>query len=147
MALGQRRYEWVYVYGFVRPGAGEVQWLILPWVDTEIFSIALKHFAQEIGAGPNKHVVLVLDRAGWHASKDLVIPEGIHLVFLPAYSPELQPAEHLWPLVHEGVANQRIETLEELEDLLFARCRALASDHDLIRANTLFHWWPVDYAA
>ena len=124
-----------------------MQWLILPEVDTEIFSLALKHFAEAVGAGPRRHIVLVLDRAGWHASHQLAVPEGIHLVFLPAYSPELQPAEHLWPLVHEGIANQRVETLDDLEDLLTERCRALAADAELIRSNTLFHWWPLDYAS
>ena len=74
------------------------------------------------------------------------MPDGIHPVFLPAYSPELQPAEHLWPLVHEALANQRIETLNDLEDLLSGRCRALAADAELIRSNILFHWWPIDYA-
>lgn len=123
-----------------------MQWLILPEVDTAIFSLALKHFAEAVGAGPKKRILLVLDRAGWHASNDLVVPDGIHLVFLPAYSPELQPAEHLWPLVHEAVANRRVETLDELEDLLVERCRALAADAELIRSSTLFHWWPIDYA-
>ena len=33
--------------------------------------------------GKDKHVLLVLDRAGWHVAKDLVIPEGIHLVTKP----------------------------------------------------------------
>ncbi len=74
------------------------------------------------------------------------MPDGIHLVFLPAYPPELQPAERLWPLVHEAMANRRIETLEELEDLLTERCRVLAADAEVIRSNTLFHWWPIDYA-
>ena len=117
LALGQGRYQWLYLYGFVRPGGGGVQWLLLPEVDTEVFSLALKHFADAVGAGPRKRIVLVLDRAGWHASNDLVVPDGIHLVFLPAYSPELQPAEHLWPVVHEAVANRRVEKLEEPEDL------------------------------
>ncbi|HVP68508.1 MAG TPA: IS630 family transposase [Anaeromyxobacteraceae bacterium] len=146
LALGQRRYQWLYLYGFVRPGSGEVQWLILPEVDTDIFSLALKHFAEAVGAGPYKRIVLVLDGAGWHASKHLVVPEGIHLVFLPAYSPELQPAEHLWPLVRESMANRRIETLEELEDLIAERCRALAANKETIRSSTFFHWWPIDYA-
>ena len=123
-----------------------MQWLILPEVDTAIFSLAWKHFAEAVGAGPPKRILLVLDRAGWHASNDLVVPDGIHLVFLPAYSPELQPAEHLWPLVHEAVANRRVETLDELKDLLVERCRALTADAELIRSNTLFHWWPIDYA-
>jgi putative transposase len=38
--------------------------------------------------------VLVLDWAGWHASARLRVPEHVHLLFLPPYSPELQPAEH-----------------------------------------------------
>ena len=54
LALGQRRYQWLYLYGFVRPGGGEVQWIILPDVDTEIFSLALKHFAGAVGAGPQQ---------------------------------------------------------------------------------------------
>ncbi len=111
-----------------------------------MFSLALKHFAEAVGAGPRKRIVLVLDRAGWHASKTLAVPDGIHLVFLPAYSPELQPAEHLWPLVHEAMANRRTETLEDLETLLTERCRTLAADAEVIRRNTLFHWWPIDYA-
>ena len=37
-----------------------------------------------------KHIILVLDRAGWHSSQELVVPDGIHFVFLPPYSPELQ---------------------------------------------------------
>src|SRR6266446_7750619 len=44
---------------------------------------------------------LVLDQAGWHSSKELVVPEGIHLLFLPPHSPELQPCERLCPLSNE----------------------------------------------
>ena len=49
-------------------------------------------------------MLLVLDGARWHTSKSLKIPEGIHLEFLPPYSPELQPAERLWPLTNEPIA-------------------------------------------
>src|SRR6516162_2302205 len=66
----------------------------------------LSTFAEEVGAGPNKHILLVLDRAGWHRSARLKLPEGIHLVFLPPYSPEVQPAERLWPLSNEPLANR-----------------------------------------
>jgi len=69
-------------------------------VNIEVFSLALAHFAQAVKAGPDRHVVLVLDRAGWHKSGEVLMPEGIHLLFLPPYSPELQPCEHLWPLTN-----------------------------------------------
>jgi transposase len=38
---------------------------------------------------------LVVDRARWHTSEKVVVPEGIFLEYLPPYSPELQPAERL----------------------------------------------------
>jgi hypothetical protein len=62
-------------------------------VHVQIFSQALALFAQEMGVGPEKRIVLLLDRTGWHTSAKLIVPEGIHLVFLPLYSPELQPAD------------------------------------------------------
>ena len=85
---------------------------------------------------------LVLDRAGWHTGKEVEIPEGIHLEFLPARSPELQPAERLWPLANEAVANRLFEDLDELEEALVERCISLLEQSDLIRSLTLYHWWP-----
>jgi hypothetical protein len=55
-----QRYEWTYLYSFVRPKSGEVHWLILPTVNAEVFSLALEHFAREVGAGTRKRILLVL---------------------------------------------------------------------------------------
>lgn len=137
-----QRYEWTYLYAFARPKTGEVNWLILPTVNTEAFSIALEHFAREVGASKRRRILLVLDRAGWHTAKKLRVPEGIHLEFLPAHSPELQPAERLWPLSNEGVANSYFETIEELEQVLTERCISLADQPEIIRSYTNYHWWP-----
>lgn len=142
-AKGRRRYEWVYVYGFVRPKTGEVFWLVMPSVNTAAFSLSLSRFAEWAGVGPGKkRVVLVLDRAGWHVAKDLAVPEGLHLEFLPARSPELQPAERLWPLVNERLANRLFEDLDELEEALVERCLALSERPDLLRGLTRYRWWP-----
>ena len=46
-----QRYEWTYLYAFARPKSAEVHWLILPTVNAEVFSMALEHFAREVGAG------------------------------------------------------------------------------------------------
>ena len=73
------RYEWLYVYGFVRPATGESFWLVLPTVNKELFSVALREFAEWVGAGEDKRVLLAIDQAGWHTSKDVALPEGIHL--------------------------------------------------------------------
>ena len=99
-------------------------------------------FAREVGAGPRKQIVLVLDRAGWHRSVKVRVPEHVHLLFLPAYSPELQPAEHLWPLTNTVLANRHLASIDDWEDAQAERCVALQTRPDLIRSTTLFHWWP-----
>jgi len=64
-----------------------------------------------------------------------------HLLFLPPYSPELQPAEHLWPLTHTVLVNRHFATIEALEDVQATRCVALQARPDLVCSTTLFHWW------
>jgi hypothetical protein len=138
----RRRYEWLYVDGFVRPATGETWWCLLPTVSAEAFALALAEFARDHGVGPARRAVLVLDRAGWHAAGALAVPAGIDLAFLPPSSPELQPAERLWPLVDEPVANRAVADLAELTDLLAERCRALRGQRRQIKAHTRYHWWP-----
>ena len=87
-------------------------------------------------------MLLVLDRAGWHTGKQVRVPEGIELEFLPAKSPELQPAERLWPLINERVANRHFEEIEELEEALVERCLALLGEEELIRSTANCHWRP-----
>lgn len=138
----QHRYKWMYLYGFVCPSSGQTFWLLLPTVSIATYTLALAEFARALGAGPDKQVVVVLDQAGWHISEQVVIPQGLHLVFLPPYSPELQPAEHLWQLTDEAIANRHLEDLAELMDLQAERCRKLQELPELIRNRTHFHWWP-----
>src|SRR5215213_3316489 len=138
----KRGYKWTYLYGFVRPESGEVYWLILPSVNMELFSLALGEFAKEVGAGEDKHVLLVVDKAGWHTGREVRLPEGIHLEFLPAGSPELQPAERLWPLSNEALANGLFEEIEQIERELLERCVELLDQAELIEGLTNYHWWP-----
>lgn len=142
VAVVQPRYEWLYTYGFVEPTTGKLVWLLLPTVNIPTFSLALAEFARETQAGAGKQIVLILDGAGWHTSRHLTVPEGIHIIVQPAKSPELQPAEHLWPLTNEALANKHFEDLSALEEALAQRCRTLLDQPDVIRATTLFHWWP-----
>jgi hypothetical protein len=138
----QRQYQWLYVYGFVRPSTGQSWWCLLPTVTTAAFALAVATFAGDEQIDDAHRAVLVVDQAGWHTSPKLVLPEGIDLVFLPAASPELQPAERLWGLVDEPVANQAFPDVHALETVLVARCRTLEADPQRLKAHTLYHWWP-----
>jgi transposase len=82
---------------------------------------------------------LVEDHAGWHRSKKAIIPSGIEIEFLPAYSPELQPAERLWQLVDEPLVNQYFETINEIENVLVERCCVVSEMKDEVRKLTNYH--------
>jgi hypothetical protein len=138
----KRGYKWTYLYGFVRPESGELFWMILPTVNTELFSMALGEFAEGVGAGKDKRILLVVDKAGWHIGGEVEVPDGIHLEFLPSGSPELMPAERLWPLTNEALANRVFEEIEEVEEALMQRCIELLDQTAAIRSLTYYHWWP-----
>lgn len=141
-ALGHHRYEWLYVTAFVAPATGESHWYVGNGVSKPLFEGLLALFAREAGAGERRTVILLLDGAGWHTEPGLRVPDGLRLVYLPPYTPELQPAEHLWRLVDEPIVNQNFDQLVEIQDRIEKRCRDLEAHPDIVRANTLFRWWP-----
>jgi transposase len=142
LAPVQHRYEWRYLVGFVHPASGRTVFHLATSVSVPLFEAELAAFANAVEASPRKQIVLVLDRAGWHSTQRLRVPDHLYLLFLPPYPPELQPAEHLWPLTNTVLLNQHFASIEELEDAQAARCVALQSRPDLIRPATCFSWWP-----
>jgi hypothetical protein len=70
------------------------------------------------------------------------MPERVTVLPLPAYTPELNPAEPLWPLVKEGVANDCFKDLKALEKRVCQRSRRVYEDRDLISSRLNYHWWP-----
>lgn len=142
VAVVHPRYQWLYVYAFVHPASGQTFWLLLPTVSVAHFSRALAEFAAAVGVGPDLQVVLVLDQAGWHRSRQVEIPAGLTLAFLPPYSPELQPAERLWALSDQPLGNRSFRDLDALEAVQAERCRTLHAHPEWVQGPTHFHWWP-----
>ena len=142
IARGHHRFEWLYVTAFVSPATGESFWYLGTGIDKELFADTLALFAREAGAGRDRIILLVLDGAGWHTAPGLPVPDGIRLVYLPPYTPELQPAETLWVHVDEPIVNTHFATLADLDAVVADQCVKLGNDPDLIRGQTGFHWWP-----
>ena len=142
IAHGHHRFDWLYVTAFVSPASGETFWYVHDGVSKPFFAALLETFAREAKAGVDRTIVLVIDNAGWHGEAGLSVPDGVRLVFLPPYTPELQPAETLWALVDEPIVNKHIGTIEELDAIIGERCAALASERDIIKSRAGFHWWP-----
>ncbi|MCA1600546.1 MAG: transposase [Acidobacteria bacterium] len=112
---------------------------MLPRLSAEMAQMFLDEFARA-PAAPGKQIVLVWDGAPAHRANDLRVPERVTIVPLPAYTPELNPAERLWPLVKEGVANRAHDTLAALEQEVCGRCQRITAAQ--VTALTNYHWWP-----
>ena len=85
----------------------------MPNVNTDCFNIYLQKLSEFY---KNTKINLVLDGAGWHKSKTLKIPENINLIFLPPYSPELNPVEKFWQYVkRHTIKNKFFDSLKLLE--------------------------------
>jgi DDE superfamily endonuclease len=142
VATVHQRFAWRYLVRFVHPASGRTFFHLATTVSIPVFEIELAEFARQAGASPTKQIVLILNRAGWHTSVRLRVPAHVYLLFLPAYSLELQPAEQLWPLTYSCLVNRHFASLEELEDAEWARCVALQQQPERIRSTTRFSWWP-----
>jgi hypothetical protein len=81
-----------YIFGAICPKEGKGAGLVLPLCNTEAMNLHLIEIAKEVA--PGKHAVLLLDQAGWHMSKKLVVPANITLIPLPPKCPELNPVEN-----------------------------------------------------
>jgi hypothetical protein len=130
--------EFVYVYGAVSPLQGELDWMLC----REMTTVRMSEFlAQVSGAHPNDLIVMVIDGASSHKSKDLVIPENIRLLRLPSYSPELNPQEHVWDELREKEFPNRVfDHMDAVICQLEQGLPRLASDHQGLRSLTAWPW-------
>ncbi len=139
-SCGRTKYQWLYVYGFVHPASGRNLELLLPAADAAWMSLALAEFARWADPHGDTVLVLLLDNSGWHVAGDLVVPPDEVLHRLPPNTPELQPAEPLWPLVREVVANQTFADLDAMERPLVERCRWLIDHPGGVHGAVGFGW-------
>jgi transposase len=101
-----------------------------------MMTLFLRHLADTFR---DYFIVLLVDRAGWHRAKALVVPENIRLLAQPAYSPEVNPAEHLWEeLRKKTLPNLAFRTLDGLVNKLCAGIKDLAADPERVRSMTDF---------
>lgn len=122
-AVQQTRYEWVYLYAAVDPITGTSSGLLARHVNIITMEVFLQILSEEVDE--NDHVVLVMDQAGWHTSGRLTVPDNITLLFLPPYSPELNPIERLWAYMKSHYLSNRI--YDDYDHLLDAGTAAYQS--------------------
>jgi hypothetical protein len=130
--------EFTYVYGGVSPLQGQLDWSLSAKMNTPQMNAFLAQVSQ---AHPEEFIVIVLDGASSHKSKDLTIPENIRLIALPGYSPELNPQEHIWDEVREkAFPNLVLDQMAAVVERLKKEMSALASDAKRVQSITAWPW-------
>ncbi len=130
--------EFVYAYAAVSPGDGCLDYWTTPKMNTEYMS---QFLAQVRTAHPEEFIIMILDGASSHKSKDLKIPEHMVLIKLPPYSPELNPTELVWNELREKeFVNRVFDSLDAVVSQLESGLTTLAAYRTTMKKLTCWPW-------
>src|SRR5699024_8943293 len=101
--------------GAFSPLDGDMFCLELPNCNSDLFQVYMNQMSLH---RPFEFKIIVLDNGAFHKAKSLQIPENIALIFLPPYSPELNPAEQMWQKYKRSFTNRLFESLEEVSGFI-----------------------------
>lgn len=114
--------EFRYAYGAVEPYTGDSFFLVLPYANTECMDVFLSELSKEF---PDELIFLGVDRASWHTTNKLTMPENIVFFFLPPSTPEMNPIEQIWKEIRtRGFKNEAFASLNKVIDRL---CETIVS--------------------
>ena len=138
-----QRYDNAYLFGAICPARGVGAALALPYADADMMQLHLDEILRNVADGA--HAVLLLDRAGWHTTGKLDVPDNITPIFLPdvpdnitpiflpSRAPELNPVENIWQyLRHNWLSNTAFENYGAIIDAACAAWRKLIAQPETI---------------
>ena len=128
--------EYRYVYGAVEPLTGESCFVVMPYCNTESMNVFLEELSNTF---QKDKIILACDGAAWHKSGSLRIPENIELIFIPPYTPEMNPIEQIWKEIRKrGFKNEVFQSLQKVVDRL---CDTICSlSNETIKSITGRDW-------
>ena len=131
--------QYTYVYTAVCPETGENYSLILPYANTESMNIFLDEISDEF---KKYRIILTMDNAAWHDGKDLKKYDNIVPLFLPPYSPELNPVEYIWHYVkdHYKFKNRTFKSMDEVINQLGFAFGELNKNTEVVKSFSLYNW-------
>ena len=128
-----------YIFGAVCPEEDKGAAVIMPYANTHAMQVHLEEISRHVSE--SKHAVVVLDKAGWHTSKNLKTPSNISLLSLPPYSPELNPQEQVGrQLKHNDLANRTFKNYAEIIKACSAAWKRITSSPGTIRSIGSRKW-------
>jgi hypothetical protein len=134
-----QRYDSAYLFGAICPARGTGAALALPYADTEAMQLHLNEISRTVARGAQ--AVLLLDRAGWHTTGQLTVPQNLTLIFLPSRAPELNPVETIWQYLRSNwLSNRVFESYEAIIDAACEAWRNLLTQPETITSIGLREW-------
>lgn len=128
--------EYFYVFSFVCPELGLILSLILPYCNMKMMELFLTYLSDELC---EYFIIIQVDRATWHTSLKLKIPENIRLIPQPRGSPELNPVEHIWEYIRENdLCNRSFNSIKKVEEVISNSLFNLTNEKELIKSMTNF---------
>jgi hypothetical protein len=127
-----------YIYGYVAvcPALGKLSALVLPWANSKMMQLFLEQVSIDF---EEYFVIILMDKAGWHISRGIELPENIRIILQPAHSPELNPVEHAWDDIREKYFVNRIfNSLDAVENALCEGINSLANHPQYLKSLTHF---------
>lgn len=109
------RFDNLYLFGAFSPITGESLLLEMPHCNSAAFQVFLDKLSLQ---NPSEFKILILDNGAFHHARSLQIPSNIALIFLPPYSPELNPAEKMWRHFKDRVSMIAYNSLQTLQQQL-----------------------------
>jgi transposase len=134
-----QRYENAYIFGAVCPERDKGAALVMPYADTDAMQKHLEEISREVAK--NAHGALVMDGAGWHKAYALKIPENLTIIFLPPYSPELNPVENIWQFLRQNYLSNRVfKNWDAISDACCDAWKKLINEAGRIKSIATRNW-------
>jgi transposase len=121
----QQVFQSLYLFGAFSPITGDHFLLEMPFCNGQTFQIFLNEFSLH---NPEELKIIVLDNGAFHKAKKLIVPENIILIFLPPYSPELNPAEKIWAKFKRDFSNRLFKSLNDLDSYICSIVKTLTGN-------------------
>lgn len=116
----QRQFLSTYIFGAVCPDRDMGCALVLPQCNTGMTQLHLDQISEHVQK--DHHAIVLMDRASWHTTEALNIPDNITLMPLPPYSPELNPMEQVWQQLRKIKLSNT--NFKDYDDILDSCCEA-----------------------
>jgi transposase len=115
----------MYLFGAYSPITGDHFELEFPHCNSDNFQIFLDEFSKE---DQDEFKIVLLDNGAFHKASKLVIPKNIQLLFIPPYSPELNPSEKIWWKMKRAFTGKLHQVLDTVSDFITEQVKGLSRD-------------------